>query len=211
MNNQNTKPIIGLVGGIGSGKTLVAQELGRLGCLVIDSDELAHRVLEDPTIKNILIQWWGGGIINNAGQVDRQALGRIAFSNEHQISRLNALIHPEVDKMRKKIMTASARDDNIPAVVWDSPLLIENGLYEQCDAVIFVKTSLGTRLDRLCRTRHWTIEEVLRREKMQMSLDKKEKMAHYCLSNDGDVSVSLNQVRSIFSRILARITPIKPS
>ncbi len=197
------KPIIGMTGGIGSGKTRMAREFGRLGCLVINSDELAHEALNQPSVRAQLAQWWGDSILDKStAQVDRAAVGRIVFSNPAQMARLTAVLHPQVAKLRKKIMATAALDSNIPAVVWDSPLLIESGLHTQCNAIIFVKASIQTRVNRLKKERGWDAGELARRELMQMSLDKKEKMAHYYIDNDGDVAVGVNQVRSILTWVL---------
>ncbi len=197
------KPIIGMTGGIGSGKTLMAREFGRLGCLVINSDELAHQALNQPSVREQLAQWWGESILDKStSQVDRAAVGRIVFSNPAQMARLTAVLHPQVAKLRKEIMTTAALDSNIPAVVWDSPLLIESGLHTLCNAIIFVKASIQTRVNRLNKERGWDAGELARRELMQMSLDKKEKMAHYYIDNDGDVAVGVNQVRSILTWVL---------
>ncbi len=197
------KPIIGMTGGIGSGKTCMAQEFGRLGCLVINSDDLAHEVLHQPTVKSQLVQWWGAAILDKStARVDRAAVGKIVFGNAAEMARLTAVLHPQVAELRKKIMASAALDSKIPAIVWDSPLLFENGLHTQCDAIIFVKASLQTRINRLKKERGWDAQELLRREMMQLPLDKKEKAAHYYIDNDGDVAVGLRQVQSILARVI---------
>ncbi|NNM87588.1 MAG: dephospho-CoA kinase [Phycisphaerae bacterium] len=197
------KPIIGLTGAIGSGKTCMAREFGRLGCLVIDSDDLAHQALNQPTVKTQLGQWWGAAIFDSStGQVDRSAVGRLVFADAAEMARLTALLYPQVAAMREKIMASAALDSKILAIVWDSPLLIENGLHTQCDAIIFVKASMQTRISRLKEDRGWDAQELLRREKMQLPLDKKEKLAHYYIDNDGDVAVGWRQVQSILARVI---------
>ncbi len=197
------KPIIGMTGGIGSGKTRMAREFGRLGCLVINSDDLAHQALNQPSVREQLTQWWGTGILDKStAQVDRAAVGRIVFANPAEMARLTAVLHPQVAELRNKIMAAAALDSNIPAIVWDSPLLIEAGLHTQCDVVIFVKASTKTRINRLKKERGWDAGELVRREMRQLPLDKKENLAHYYIDNDGDVAVGVNQVRSILTWVL---------
>ncbi len=203
MTGAYSKPIIGLTGAIGSGKTCMAREFGRLGCLVIDSDELAHQALNQPTVKKQLGQWWGAAIYDpSTAEVDRSAVGRIVFGNAVEMARLTALLHPQVAAMREKMMASAALDSKIPAIVWDSPLLIENSLQTQCDAIIFVKASMQTRINRLKRERGWDAQELLRRERMQLPLDKKEQLAHYSIDNDGDVAVGWRQVQSILARVI---------
>ncbi|EQD77730.1 Dephospho-CoA kinase, partial [mine drainage metagenome] len=87
-------PIIGIVGGIGSGKSLVAAELQRAGCFVIDSDSLAHRALDEPVISRQLQKWFGSEIIGTFGKIDRRKLGAVVFRNPVNIQRLNSLVHP---------------------------------------------------------------------------------------------------------------------
>lgn len=203
MTSGYPKPIIGLTGGIGSGKSSMARELGRLGCLVINSDELAHQALHLPEVKAQLNQWWGTSILDNStGQVDRAAVGRIVFGHPAELAKLTALLHPHVAALREKLMATAASDSNISAIVWDSPLLVESGLHTQCNAIIFVKASKQARLNRLKMARGWDAAELTRREGLQLPLDKKEKLADYYIDNDGDVTVGLSQVRSILARIL---------
>ncbi len=196
------KPVIGLVGGIGSGKSAVADDFESLGCLVIRSDRIAHEVLEQPAVKAALRQWWGDEILAADGRVDRRAVARRTFNNPVELERLNWLVHPKVDEIRRDLMAAYRQSSAVKAVVWDTPLLVETGLYKQCDAIIFVNTPSEKRLARVQATRGWTADELKIREDRQASLDKKKEISDDVINNGGDEAARLSQVRRVLSRIL---------
>lgn len=195
-------PVIGVVGGIGSGKSLVSQAFADLGCGLIDSDQVAHKVLEHPAVIAQLVQWWGSDILNAQGQIERKKIARQVFGRPEEIAKLNALVHPKVDQHRRAQMENWASAGNIKAVIWDTPLLFEVGLDALCDYVVFVKVPWNIRLQRVSAARGWSEQELAKREKSQISLDKKEELSDYSVDNSGEVSNTLRQVHAIFSQIL---------
>ncbi len=202
------KPVIGLAGGIGSGKSWVGRQLQDLGCGIVDSDTAAHAVLRLPEVKDQLVRWWGKQVLDAAGEPDHSAIAAETFGKAENLRRLNALVHPRVAALRDRQMADFLADPRIKAVVWDTPLLFEAGLDRDCDAVIFVKTPYDKRLQRVRQTRGWSAEDLVKREKMQIPLDKKEHLADYIVDNSGDALACLHQIRDVFSQILARkVTP----
>jgi dephospho-CoA kinase len=208
------KPIIGIVGGIGSGKTFVSRAFADEGCLVINSDEQVKRAYDRDDVKQRLVQWWGPDVLGPAGrEVNRSAIARRVFADAAERKRLEALIHPLVAEMRDEAMRGGASDPRVVAFVWDTPLLLEVGLHRHCDAVVFVEASEAERKRRVMETRGWSEADWAGREKSQMALDKKREMANYIVRNtagaDDDVR---SQVRETLSRILAtgrRDTPVE--
>jgi dephospho-CoA kinase len=196
------KPIIGITGGIGAGKTFVARLFGELGCRVIVSDEQVHRAYARDDVKAALRAWWGDRAFTAAGEVDRKAVARIVFADPAERRRLEGLIHPIVNAQRAEIMAADAGDPSIRAFVWDVPLLFEANLHHQCDRIVFVDAPVAVRLNRI-RSRGWTEAELVARENSQFPLDKKRSMSHYCVSNVDGVDVVREQARDVLSRILA--------
>lgn len=196
------KPVIGLSGGIGSGKSLVAKQLASLGSAVIDADVLAKQALDEPQVRQQLTQWWGQQILNKEGQVDRQAVGRIVFDDADQLRRLEQLVHPLVHQARHQLRQRYQQDADTVAIVEDCPLLFETGLDKQCDKVIFVKSSRENRLRRLVANRGWSDQELARREKNQIKLDIKAQQADYIVVNDAGEDECLSQVRRVLSQIL---------
>src|ERR1051325_3109742 len=115
------KPIIGIVGGIGSGKSFVARLFGELGCLVINSDEQVTRAYESPEVRRTLRSWWGKEVFDGLGNIDRKAIGRRVFHDADERKRLEELLHPIVARMRATQMMQAADDRDILAYVWDTP------------------------------------------------------------------------------------------
>jgi dephospho-CoA kinase len=198
------KPIIGITGGIGSGKSHVARLFGEMGCAVIDSDSQARAAYDDPEVRRVLREWWGDAAFNPDGTVNRAAIAQRVFGNATELKRLEGLIHPLVAKARGELMQKLAHNAAVVAFVWDTPLLLEAGLKDQCDAVVFVDATPELRLERVARARGWNSAELLRRENLQWPLDRKREIADYVIRNTADAGEARSQVQDVLSRILAR-------
>ena len=196
------KPIIGIIGGIGSGKSFVAGLFGELGCVVIDSDRLVHAAYARPDIKAVLRERWGDEIFSTDGSLNRRAVAKRVFGNEAERQWLEGFIHPVVTADRDRIMAAEVAKPGVIGFVWDTPLLMETGANEQCDAVVFIDVPLPVRLARVA-SRGWTESDLLTREKLQMPLDKKRSVADYVLSNAADEKSAREQASTILSSIIA--------
>lgn len=202
------KPIIGIVGGIGSGKSFVARLFGELGCLVIDSDELIRQAYQRPDVRQTLRQWWGDEAFDATGEINRPAIARRIFNDPEEKRRLEHLLHPLANEQRDRLMRQSAGDAQVIAYVWDTPLLVETGMHRQCDAVVFVDAPVEQRLARVAQGRQWDRAELNRREKLQEPLDKKREIADHVIGNTADdADVIRGQVREVLSRILAGSSP----
>ena len=205
------KPVIGIAGAIGSGKSFIAKLFGELGCLVIDSDVQVRAAYQDPRVKRTLREWWGDAVFGEGGAVNRGAVGRRVFADAAERRRLEGLIHPIVNEARKWEMAAAAGDPQVLAYVWDTPLLFEAGLADQCDAIVFVDAPAEQRLERVRRSRGWDEAELLRRQKLQWPLDKKAAISDHVLTNTADADYARGQVRDVLSLILARTSNGKGS
>lgn len=210
------RPIIGIAGGIGSGKSFVASLFAELGCLVIDSDAQVRTAYADPAVGETLRQWWGDWVYAADGRIDRRAIAAKVFAEPAERLRLEALIHPRVASARDQAMrSAVAGGDPAKgpaAFVWDAPLLFETGLNARCDAVVFVDAPLAARLARV-RRRGWDAAELARREKLQSPLDIKRRLSDDVVTNPTDADDGASgiehvrgQVRQVLSRIFARTT-----
>jgi len=187
---------------VGAGKSFVAQALAREGCGVINSDALAHEVLGQPETARQLVQWWGGGILDQQGVVDRKKVAARVFDDPAAVQQLNGLIHPAVNILRQQRMAKLMQDPQMRAIVWDTPLLFETGIHRECDAIIFVKAPESQRLARVTAERRWAADTLRKREKLQMALDKKEDLADYIVDNSGEAANTLHQVHQVLSQIL---------
>lgn len=200
------KPIIGIIGGVGSGKSHVAGLFGELGCLVINSDEQVSQVYKLREVQDTLREWWGPSILLPDRRVNRSAIARIVFADPVQLRRLESLLHPRVAELRDQAMAARAQDPATLAYIWDAPLLIEAGLAPRCDAIVFVDAPPEQRLRRVQSTRGWTEAQWLAREKSQLPLDNKRKIAKYMVCNAADADNEVRrQVREVLSCILAEV------
>lgn len=197
------KPIIGIAGGIGSGKSTVARLFGEISCLVINSDELVRQAYKDSKVKATLRKWWGSLIFDPKGEVDRAAVWRKVGERADDRRRLEQLVHPIVNESRERLMKSSGGDPKIVAFVWDTPLLLETGLNVHCDAVVFVEAPQELRQKRVLEARAWNPQQLAERENLQLPLDKKREISDYVVVNTADEQYARGQVREVLSRILA--------
>jgi dephospho-CoA kinase len=197
------KPIVGLAGGIGAGKTTVAKMLGELGAGVIESDALGRLEINSREVKKVLRQWWGDDVLAADGSVDRKKVASIVFRDPAQRHRLEALLHPRIAVRRADMMTDFEKQSRIKIVVLDSPLLYETDLDLMCDAVIFIDARPDVRLPRSEKTRHWTKEEIEQREKTQQPLDMKRARADHICDNNSTLAALRTQLERVFSQIVS--------
>ena len=200
------RPIIGLVGGVGAGKSSVAKLFGQAGCCVVDSDELVRVAYTHPAVKRAIVDHFGGDYLDQRGEVDRPALARLVFRQPEQRRFLEELIHPIVNKARVEIMDAGARDEATIAYVWDSPLLMETRLDRLCDTVVFVDAPEADRARRVLG-RGWDAGELSRREKAQIALDIKRDRADHVLNNGDASPADAEAVAVVLKTIMDGVSP----
>ncbi|HEX2836691.1 MAG TPA: dephospho-CoA kinase [Phycisphaerales bacterium] len=192
-------PVIGLVGGIGAGKSTVAQVFAHLGCLVIDADRDAREALFREDVVKELVSWWGDGILGPDGKPDRARIAEIVFKDPSQRTRLEGLVHPIV-KSDRLLTIARARQEGRPAVIIDAPLLFEAGSDKDCDAVVFVDAPPEQRLARV-RARGWSSEELARREAAQLPLSDKRARSAVVIENTGSLESLQTLARAALTKI----------
>lgn len=196
------KPVIGLLGAPGSGKSAVAGALAALGCGVIDADRLGREAIQQDAVVQQLRLWWGDEILDVQGKIDRPAVGRIVFNRPAELKRLEALTHPIVNAGRRALRAQYAADPACCAIIEDCPLLLETGLEAECDALIYIEVDRPTREERVLRTRGWDAAELARRESRQWPLDIKRQSADYVFGNANGLSDLQPRVEPILRRIL---------
>ena len=178
-------PVIGLIGGMGSGKSRVAQELSRRGGRIVAGDPLGHEALHDPDIIERLVSRWGPGILDATGNVDRPRVSSIVFNEAGERRALEAITHPYIERRFQEELDCAARDPSCPFVILDAAILLEAGWQRFCTAVVFVDAPRAQRLARLARFRGWSEEELAKRERAQINLDEKKARADFVLDNSG--------------------------
>jgi len=198
---REQKPVIGLVGGIGAGKSTAAGEFAKLGCAVIDGDAIGRELLATPQVREELRRRWGRRIFQPDGSVDRKALGRIVFENPDRLAELNEMMWPLMRRRIERRLARARNDGNVPAVVLDAAVMLEAGWDELCTHVLFVDAPERVRAERAAQ-RGWNERTWRRREKSQISLDSKARGCYASIDNSSSVSHLREQVRRIFDRIV---------
>jgi len=192
---------IGLTGGIGSGKSAVAQRLAELGAVIIDSDRLAREVVAPgtPGLSEV-VGAFGQSVLAPDGSLDRPALGRLVFGDDAARKRLEGIIHPLV-RERAASMAAEAPQDAV--VVNDVPLLVEAGLASQYELVVVVFAAEETRIERLMRDRGMSRTEAQSRIAAQATDEQRHAVADIEIHNDGTLEQLRSEVDAIWAPLSA--------
>ena len=204
MDNPRKKPIIGILGGLGSGKSTVAAEFAKLGCAVIDADKIAHELLDEPSIKKEVISSFGQTVLDHTGKVNRKKLADIVFADGDKLSTLNRILHPLVLARAEQLIDQYNGQQQVRAIVLDMPLLFEVGWDKRCDRLIFVNCDWEKRLKRAKKMGLFDENQLKVRENFQISLDKKASIADNTIDNNSGFSALARQVADIFSYIFNR-------
>jgi dephospho-CoA kinase len=185
--------IIGLVGGIASGKSAVARLFAEeRPTTIVDADRLARRVLRQPAVQDALVRRFPG-CLGADGELDRPKMARRVFRRPRELEALEAILHPPI---RRAIRRAIARATT-PYVVLDAPLLQEGGLHELCDAIVYVACDARTRRRRARATRGWTESEHRLRETRQWPVRRKRARADHVVDNTTSLARARRDVRRI--------------
>jgi dephospho-CoA kinase len=202
VESKGKKPVIGILGGIGSGKSTVAAEFGKLGCTVIDADVIAHRLLNEPDIREQIVKFFGGSVLGIDGKVDHRKLARAAFAHAEKIEKLNSIVHPKVLAEVEKKIEEIQKNSEAKAIVLDMPLLAEVGWDKRCDVLIFIECNREKRLERAEKSGFLGPDELKKRENFQISLDSKAAIAENIIDNNSGLSELARQVAEIFPEIV---------
>ena len=198
--------VIGLTGGIGSGKSTVAAMFARLGAVVVDADEMCHHLLFHDEIKERVRRRFGPGVFSHDGEIDRRALAGLVFKNRKNLKALTKILHPPVVKEVRTAVRNARKEGRTRAVVLDVVLLLESNMERLCNVLVFVETNRRVRAKRVKEKRGWDSDEMERREKFQKSINKKIQMADYVINNSLSKRETFDQVRHIWHEIFHEST-----
>jgi dephospho-CoA kinase len=192
--------MVGLTGGIGAGKSAVAERLVALGAVVIDADVLAREAVAPGTDGLAeVVAAFGASVLDDAGALDRAALGRVVFGDEEARRRLEAIIHPRV-RARTAELVAAAPPDAV--VVNDVPLLVEAGYRDRFTLVIVVQAPIEVRIERLARTRGMSRAEAEARIAAQATDEQRRAVADVVIDNDGTLEDLRARVDAVWTDVL---------
>jgi dephospho-CoA kinase len=211
-NAPRRVPVIGLVGGIGSGKSYLARLLRKKHPIeIVEGDAAGHQVLQEPSVKESVRKAFGDAVFTSGGEVDRSRVKELVFGPgpEHKaaLKKLEQIVHPRITEiLTRQVAQAQSRGD-VEAVVLDAALVLEAGWRSLCDTVVFVDTPLDERLARVMKSRGWSRNDLRFREESQFPVERKRKEAEYVVENTGDGQAALSQLEEIYSRVLSRRHP----
>lgn len=194
--------VIGLTGGIGTGKSTVSDYLKKKGCFIIDADVLSREMTQKgkPAIKEIAIAF-GNQLIDEDGNLDRKALGKIVFYDKKKLDILQAIITNKVVECIEESISALKTENYSGIVVIDAPLLFECGMEHMSDENWLVTANLDVRLERVKKRDGLSEEEIISRINNQMSQEDKEKKSNCVLNNSGSLGELYSQIDKNLERI----------
>ena len=195
--------IIGITGGVASGKSLVAEQLAKLGAGVIDADRTGHEILQLPRVEQAARRRWGEAIFDLDGRIDRARLARIVFASgtesEAERKYLEQLTHPEIaSSVWRQAETLQAA--GVEIVVLDAALLVEAAWDQKCEKVLFIEAPREARLAR-ARARGWSEEDFAAREGAQESLNLKRERADLTIDNSGSPEQTQAQIERFWQSL----------
>ena len=189
--------VVGLIGGMGSGKSQVAAEFAKHGARVVNADEIGHEALRQGAIRDALVQRWGREVLDEKGAVDRRRVGRIVFSEETERRALESVVHPYIARRIGEEIEAARSDPSVTLVVLDAAIVLETGWSRECDRLVYVHAPRDVRLRRLAVQRGWSAKEVEAREHAQLSLAEKASRADDAVDNSGSPELLARQVEDL--------------
>ena len=189
--------IIGLTGGIATGKSTVSKTLQELNITVIDADKIAHNVLKREDVKQQIVNKFSHSVLDSDGNINRKKLGKIVFDDEKKLRELEEITHPKIlDIIKKKINKHDKKD----LIVLDAPLLFETSLDDIVDESWVVYTSQETQIKRLKSRDGLDREQALKRIEAQMPLAKKKQKADILIENEGSIKELKDKINKLVEK-----------
>ncbi len=196
---ENHTIVLGVTGGIASGKSTIAAMLADLGAEVISADEIVHRLLaDDECVKSSIVSVFGDSVLDRDGSIDRHVLGEIVFGDARQRAMLEAIIHPKVlQTLRNE--AEMFRHDGSGVLALEIPLLVEVGAFDLIDKVLVIIAEHETQISRLVKRDGITRESAMARVSSQMPLSEKVRYADWVVDTDGGLRTTKAQVYKVWT------------
>ncbi|SHF12153.1 dephospho-CoA kinase [Thermoanaerobacter uzonensis DSM 18761] len=195
--------VIGLTGGIASGKSTVSKLLKKMGAMVIDADIVSREIMVKGTeAYNKIVEYFGKEILKEDGEIDRKKLGNIVFADRRKLKKLNEITHPIIIERIKEKIEEERKKNQQKAIVLDAALLIEMKLYKMVDEVWLVVVDSKTQIKRIMERDKLSYKDAINRIKSQMPLDEKMKYADFIINNSKDFKAMEKQVTLFWGRFV---------
>ena len=192
--------VVGITGGIGSGKTTVCQLFELLGVPVFYADDEAKKLYEDAKIRAKVVMLFGKKVLDKSKRIDKIKLAEIAFSNKALLGKLNAIIHPEV---RKRFLGWMKKQKGVKMVIKEAAIMIESGANKDIDYLISINSPKDVKINRILKSRNLSIDEIEKRMSEQLSDKEREKYADAIIVNDEEHSL-IQQVLELHRKLAGK-------
>lgn len=198
-------PVVGLTGGIASGKSTVARAFAELGIPVIDADQLAREVVA-PGSEGLaeIVSSFGRDVLLPDGSLDRKALGARVFQDRDLRQKLNAITHPRIARLSAERLAAIA-PGSAPYALYEAALIVESGLHRPMSALVVVALEARAQIERIARRDGLDVGEAERRIHAQAPLEQKLQAADFVIDNRGELSGLSRQVEEVHRQLLTRL------
>ena len=193
--------IIGILGGVASGKSLVAEQFRHLGAKVLDADQVGHEVLREPEVIQAACERWGDAVLAEDGQIDRTKVAKIVFApspvGTEDLAFLEQLTHPRIGARLEQLFERTRQNGDTEVVILDAPVMLKSGWDRFCDHILFIEAPRNLRRQR-ARERGWNDADFAARESAQESLETKRAAADHVIDNSGSIDATRQQVESFW-------------
>jgi dephospho-CoA kinase len=197
---MNSKPVVGLVGGIGSGKSQAAAAFAARGAAIVSGDALAHEALRQPAIRAAVTERWGPEMLDEAGEIRRRKLAGIVFRDAGERRALEGIVHPWIRRRILEEVQAGQANPAVAVVVLDAAIMLEAGWGQLCDRLVFVEAPADLRKRRVAGQRGWSEQDLRAREAAQLPLTQKRVQADHVLDNSTTLDHLQRQVDDLLCR-----------
>ena len=197
---------IGLVGGVASGKSIVALDFQKLGACVLNGDQVGHEVLGLDSVAKKLVERWGERVSQEQGQLDRSAIAKIVFGNnagsaKRELEFLESVTHPEIERRLTERLVQLKQLGRFQVAVLDAAVMLKAGWDSMCDQIVFVDAPLELR-ERRALLRGLNKEQFAAREAAQMTVEDKKKRADIIIDNSGPPQKTFKHVEKVWQSLL---------
>lgn len=190
--------VIGIVGGVASGKSLVTDCLAQLGVAVLNADHLGHEVLRQPEVIAALVDRWGPAVLLDDGQINRSVVARIVFAPGREAEKqfLESISHPRIAAAMRATLDEWRAKGDVQLAAVDAAIMLETGWSRYCDEIWFVDAPSEIRRQRALQ-RGWTPEQWVARERSQWPIERKREAATQVIDNSGSAEETCRQVKKV--------------
>jgi dephospho-CoA kinase len=202
--------VVGLTGGIASGKTTVARMLKKMGARIIDADAVSREVMVPQTrCWRQVVKSFGAAVVRTDGAINRKKLAVEVFKHPEKRRLLNRIVHPCIRKRIREMIRCIGREDPAALVIIDAALLVETGMYKDYDKLVVVAADEDVQLARLVRRNQLSIRDARRRLRAQWPLERKKRVADYVISNQSSLQHTRRQTKALLQE-LGNSLPMPP-